>query len=121
MKRSNGVQTANETEPSGPFGGTRALVCCAHFIANAIRNVCRATLFEKRGELDQAIPGIQQLESQTAAQFDVLFDLFSQRISSPSWPDRANDASESKSLGVIAVVCGCGDGEFADLTTTLPA
>ena len=45
-------KTANETEPSGPFGGTRVLVLLRPFHGQRNRNVSRATLFEKRGESD---------------------------------------------------------------------
>src|SRR3954468_1483463 len=91
-------KTANETEPLAPFGGTRILVLLRPFHRQRNRNVGRTTLFEKRSELDQTILGVQQLESQTAAQFDVRLNLFTPADHrAPPGQDRANAASDSKS------------------------
>src|SRR5215831_7444111 len=91
-------KSANETEPLGPFGGARILVLLRPFHCQSNRNVGRATLFKKRSELDQAILGVQQLESQTATQFDILLDLLSPTDHrAPPGQERANEASESKS------------------------
>jgi hypothetical protein len=91
-------KTANEAEPLGPFGGARILVLLRPFHRQSNRDVGRPALFEKRSELDQTILGVQQLESQAAAQFDVLLDLLSPTDHrAPPGQERANDASESKS------------------------
>src|SRR5689334_18896865 len=91
-------KTANETEPLGPFGGAHILVLLRPFHRQRNRDMGRTTLLEERSELDQAILGVPQLESQATAQFDVLLDLLSPTDHrAPPGQDRANVASESKS------------------------
>src|ERR1039457_2756389 len=69
-----------ETEPPGPFRWARSLLLLSPFHRQRNGNVCRTALFEKRGELYQAHLGLQQLESQTAAHFDVVLHRLTPRV-----------------------------------------
>jgi hypothetical protein len=69
-------EAAHESEPPGPFRGARSFVLLCPFHRQRNRNACRATLFEKRGELDQSDLSFQQFESQAAAQPDVVLNRF---------------------------------------------
>jgi len=76
-------KTANETEPLSPLGGARILVLLRPFHRQSNRDVGRTILFEKRSELDQAIVGVQQLESKLRRSSTYSSTFFRQPIIEP--------------------------------------
>src|SRR6478752_10578549 len=91
-------KAAYKTEPLGPFRRACSLVLLCPFHRQRNGNPYRAPLSEKRGELDQAHLCVYQFESQTAAQFNVLLDLFAPcSHRAPPGQGKANAASEGRS------------------------